>query len=52
MTYCPECSSEVARDALSCPRCLRLTHGPELQKLAAEAQAAWRVGNFAGERRL
>ena len=52
MTGCPQCSAEIAPDVLSCPQCRRLTHGAELETLATQAKAAWRVGNFAEERTL
>jgi Zn-dependent protease len=52
MTGCPQCSTEITLDALSCPQCRRLTHAAELEALASQAKAAWRVGNFAEERKL
>ncbi len=52
MTVCPGCSAGIAEGALSCPHCLRLTHAAQLENLAKEARAAWRVGRFAEERGL
>ena len=52
MTVCPECSAEIALDALSCPQCRRLTRAADLEVLTRQAKAAWRVGKFAEERAL
>ena len=52
MTACPDCSTEIATDALSCPQCRRLTRSAELASLARQAKEAWRVGRFAEEREL
>src|SRR6185503_10212635 len=52
MTQCAGCSTEISEDSLSCPQCLRLTHGPQLEALANQARAAWRVGRFAEEHKL
>jgi Zn-dependent protease len=52
MTGCPECSTEITPDALSCPQCRKLTRSADLAALAQQAKAAWRVGNFAEERAL
>ena len=52
MTACPQCSAEVTEEALSCPQCNRLTRGAELENLARQAKAAWRIGKFAEEHDL
>lgn len=52
MIGCPECNTEIPQDALSCPQCRRLTRAQELEALARQAKAAWRVGKFAEERAL
>jgi Zn-dependent protease len=49
---CPGCDAEMPEGALSCPQCRRLTHSAELEALAGQAKAAWRVGRFAEERAL
>ncbi len=49
---CPDCSAEIEARELSCPGCRRLTHSAELEVLAGQARAAWRVGKFAEERKL
>jgi len=49
---CASCSCEIPESALSCPQCHQLTHAAELEKLAPQARAAWRVGKFAEERAL
>ncbi|HEY1341144.1 MAG TPA: site-2 protease family protein [Bryobacteraceae bacterium] len=49
---CPGCTVEIDESALSCPQCRRLTHVNELEDLAGKAHAAWRIGDFAAERRL
>lgn len=46
---CPECGSEIAPGLLACPRCARLVHGPELERLAASAKAAAQAGDWTGE---
>src|SRR5438046_1214896 len=52
MTLCAGCNGGIAEGALSCLHCLRLTHAAQLEDLAKEARAAWRVGRFADERNL
>lgn len=52
MTACAGCQSEVEESALSCPECRRLLHAGQLEDLAARAREAWRIGDFASERRL
>ena len=37
---------------LSCPNCRRLTHADELERLAAEASAAWKKGDMRREHEL
>jgi Zn-dependent protease len=49
---CSACSTELPEPALSCPKCLRLTHAAKLEELAQRARAAWRVGRFKDEREL
>ncbi|MBV9948828.1 MAG: site-2 protease family protein, partial [Myxococcales bacterium] len=45
---CPECGAEIAPELLACPGCARLLHGPELQRLASEAESAERTGDQSG----
>lgn len=52
MMHCQGCSTEIAEDALSCAHCLRLRHAAQLEELAKQARAAWRVGKFSEERAL
>lgn len=49
---CAGCSAAIPEPALSCPQCLRLTHAAQLEDLARQARASWRVGKFAEEREL
>src|SRR5580704_15350405 len=49
---CPACSTDLVEPVLSCPQCRRLTHSSQLEDLARQAKAAWRVGKFAEERDL
>jgi Zn-dependent protease len=49
---CPACGTDRSDSALSCPQCRRLTHAAQLEDLARQAKAAWRVGKFAEEREL
>ncbi len=44
-TYCDQCGSALTPEALSCPSCHRLTHAPELERLASEATAATESGD-------
>lgn len=39
---CESCGTELAPNALACPRCGRLVHGEALRKLAADAERATR----------
>jgi Zn-dependent protease len=39
MPTCPECSTEYAQAALSCPSCHRLVHGERLRALSTQAEA-------------
>ena len=45
---CEQCGAELAPAALSCPACHKLTHAAELERLAAEANAAAQSGDLAG----
>jgi Zn-dependent protease len=49
---CAGCGVEIDAGGLSCPACRRLTHSAQLEDLARQAHAAWRVGKFAEERAL
>lgn len=44
---CRRCGSELAPALLVCPACNTLVHADELKQLAAAAEAAERVGDFA-----
>lgn len=46
---CPECGSEIAPALLKCPRCSRLVHAGELNRLSAEAQQAAGAGDLTAE---
>lgn len=43
---CPDCGAEIAAQLLACPGCARLLHGPELERLASDAQAAERASDW------
>jgi len=45
---CEQCGGELAAAALSCPACHKLTHADELERLAAEANAAAQSGDLPG----
>ena len=49
---CPGCSESISTTVLSCPHCRRLTHADELERLAADARAAWNKGDMRREREL
>ena len=49
---CPNCGAALDPGALSCSNCGKLTHGTELQTLAADAQAATAAGDTARSRDL
>ncbi|AHG89018.1 peptidase M50 [Gemmatirosa kalamazoonensis] len=42
---CASCGTELAPHALACPACDALVHGPRLQRLAEEADAATAAGD-------
>jgi Zn-dependent protease len=49
---CPTCIGDLPESTLSCPQCRRLTHAEQLEKLAEQGRAAWRVGKFREEREI
>lgn len=46
-TACARCGTEIAPGLLACPSCGRLVHAEELQRVAAEAEAAQAAGELA-----
>src|SRR5437868_4851794 len=46
VSVCEQCSVALPPGALSCPSCHRLTHAPELERLASEANAATQSGDL------
>lgn len=49
---CADCGNPLDPSALSCPNCHALTHAPELESLATQAQAAMARNDIAGARDL
>ena len=49
---CASCTSDLPEATLSCPQCRRLTHAEQLERLAEQGRAAWRVGKFQQEREI
>jgi len=47
-TFCANCGSAVASDALSCSSCGRLTHAQEFEALAQHAKLAGQAGDWNG----
>jgi Zn-dependent protease len=47
-TFCANCGSAVASDALSCSSCGRLTHAQEFDALAQHAKLAGQAGDWNG----
>jgi len=47
-TFCTNCGSALAPDALSCPSCKRLTHAEEFDALAQHAKLAGQAGDWNG----
>jgi Zn-dependent protease len=52
LATCADCRSPIDPTALSCPSCHALTHAPELESLAAQAQAATARRDLAAARDL
>src|SRR2546430_2722228 len=49
-THCGRCGTELPADVLACPACGALVHAETLKRLAADAEAASRAGDFSAAR--
>src|SRR5207244_3789151 len=49
-THCGRCGTELPADVLACPACGALVHAETLKRLAADAEAASRAGEFSAAR--